>query len=83
MNKRPIDNVLQCVNLLIVDLLGVDLLIVELLGVVCSFSCMSDLLQMVYGGHIYDTYDQQALNAIVDYWVSPVAVKKDFELAKR
>ena len=29
-----------------------------------------------------DAYDQQALNAMVDYWVSPLAVKKDFELSR-
>lgn len=29
-----------------------------------------------------DSYDQQALSAMVDYWVSPLAVKKDFELSR-
>jgi hypothetical protein len=26
-----------------------------------------------------DNYDQQAVSALVDYWLSPNAVKKDFE----
>jgi len=40
------------------------------------------LLQIIYGGHISNSYDQQTLNAIVDYWASPLAVKKDFELSR-
>lgn len=38
--------------------------------------------KLVYGGYISDSYDQQTVNAMVDYWISPPAVKKDFELAK-
>jgi len=40
------------------------------------------LLQIIYGGHISNSYDQQTLNAVVDYWASPLAVKKDFELSR-
>lgn len=36
-------------------------------------------LQIIYGSHITDSYDQQAVSALVDYWLSPNAVKKDFE----
>ena len=36
----------------------------------------------MYGTHITDPYDQQSLSAIIDYWCSPNAVKKDFEVAR-
>ncbi|XP_052089132.1 uncharacterized protein LOC127725852 isoform X10 [Mytilus californianus] len=35
--------------------------------------------EIIYGSHITDSYDQQAVSALVDYWLSPNAVKKDFE----
>lgn len=38
--------------------------------------------QLIYGGYITDPYDQQTLAAMIDYWISPAAVKKDFELSK-
>ena len=38
---------------------------------------------MVYGSHSTDMNDQLSLSAMVDYWMSPTAVKKDFELARR
>lgn len=44
--------------------------------------CYSLCSQLIYGGYVSDSYDQQALNAMVDYWVSPLAVKKDFELSR-
>ena len=37
---------------------------------------------MLYGNVISNPMDQQSLNAMVDYWISPNAVKKDFELPK-
>ncbi|XP_035829673.1 dynein heavy chain 5, axonemal isoform X2 [Aplysia californica] len=40
------------------------------------------LSEVMYGTHITDPYDQQSLSAIVDYWCSPNAVKKDFEVAR-
>ncbi|XP_067674368.1 uncharacterized protein [Haliotis asinina] len=40
------------------------------------------LAEVVYGNHITDSFDQQSLSAMVDYWVSPTAVKKDFEVAR-
>ena len=40
---------------------------------------ISLLYQIIYGSHITDHYDQQAVSALVDYWLSPNAVKKDFE----
>ncbi|GFN75495.1 dynein beta chain, ciliary [Plakobranchus ocellatus] len=38
--------------------------------------------EIVYGTYITDPYDQQSLCAMVDYWCSPNAVKKDFEVAR-
>ena len=38
--------------------------------------------QLVYGSYVTDPCDQLALGAMVDYWISPNAVKKDFELAR-
>ncbi|ESO89151.1 hypothetical protein LOTGIDRAFT_229063 [Lottia gigantea] len=40
------------------------------------------LSEVLYGSHITDSYDQQSLCAIVDYWLSPQAIKKDFEVAR-
>ncbi|XP_074662754.1 uncharacterized protein LOC141915202 [Tubulanus polymorphus] len=40
------------------------------------------LAEMLYGNSISDVYDQLSLGAMVDYWISPTAVKKEFELAK-
>ncbi|KAK6187606.1 hypothetical protein SNE40_005595 [Patella caerulea] len=40
------------------------------------------LSEVVYGSYITDPYDQLALSAIVDYWLSPQAIKKDFEVAR-
>ena len=37
---------------------------------------------MVYGKAIRDEFDQQSLNAMVDYWISPAAVKKEFEASR-
>ena len=39
--------------------------------------------QVVYGSYIRDPGDQQSLSAMVDYWVSPTAIKKEFEVARR
>jgi len=36
----------------------------------------------VYGSCISDDFDRQGLSALVDYWISPAAVKKEFEAAK-
>lgn len=38
--------------------------------------------QVIYGSYCTDLIDQQSLGAMVDYWVSPTAVKKDFEVAR-
>lgn len=40
------------------------------------------IVQVVYGSHITDPVDQQSLSAMVDYWVSPTAIKKEFEVAR-
>ncbi|XP_028415382.1 dynein heavy chain 8, axonemal-like isoform X2 [Dendronephthya gigantea] len=40
------------------------------------------LAEVVYGKIIRDEFDQQSLNAIVDYWISPAAVKKEFEASR-
>ena len=37
---------------------------------------------MIYGKYITDPADQQALAAMVDYWISPTSVKKEFEVPK-
>ena len=50
--------------------------------------CSGDLqelcncFQVIYGSYIEDNLDQQTLSAMVDYWVSPNACKKDFEIPK-
>jgi len=40
------------------------------------------VLQVIYGSYSTDVNDQQSLGAMIDYWVSPTAVKKDFEVAR-
>ncbi|KAL4232681.1 hypothetical protein ACF0H5_007369 [Mactra antiquata] len=40
------------------------------------------LSEVIYGSYSTDVNDQQSLSAMVDYWVSPTAVKKDFEVAR-
>ncbi|XP_048577711.1 dynein axonemal heavy chain 8 isoform X3 [Nematostella vectensis] len=40
------------------------------------------LSEVVYGSCVSDDFDRQGLSAIIDYWVSPAAVKKEFEAAK-
>ncbi|XP_071801693.1 uncharacterized protein [Asterias amurensis] len=40
------------------------------------------ITEMIYGSYIVDEYDQTNLSAIVDYWVGPNAVKKDYEATK-
>ncbi|XP_023932050.1 dynein heavy chain 8, axonemal-like [Lingula anatina] len=40
------------------------------------------LSEVIYGSYVSDPYDQQTLSAIIDYWISPNATKKDFELAR-
>ena len=37
---------------------------------------------MIYGKYITDPADQQVLTSMIDYWISPNAVKRDFELPK-
>lgn len=39
-------------------------------------------VQVVYGKYVSSSQDQQILSAMIDYWISPFAVKKDFELPK-
>lgn len=38
--------------------------------------------QVVYGSSVSDEFDRQALSSIIDYWISPAAVKREFEAAK-
>ena len=40
------------------------------------------ITELIYGSYIVDEYDQTNLSAIVDYWVGPNAVKKDYEATK-
>ncbi|XP_052807484.1 dynein axonemal heavy chain 5-like isoform X7 [Mya arenaria] len=40
------------------------------------------LSEVIYGSYSTDVNDQQSLSAMIDYWVSPNAVKKDFEVAR-
>ena len=40
------------------------------------------MLQVIYGSYVTDNLDQQTLSAVVDYWISPNACKKDFEIPK-
>ena len=36
----------------------------------------------MYGKGIRDEFDHQSLSAMVDYWISPAAVKKEFEASR-
>ncbi|XP_052708586.1 uncharacterized protein LOC128183562 isoform X10 [Crassostrea angulata] len=36
--------------------------------------------EIVYGSHVTDFYDQQSLCAMVDFWLSSGALKRDFEV---
>ncbi|XP_061168558.1 uncharacterized protein LOC133177606 [Saccostrea echinata] len=36
--------------------------------------------EIVYGGYVTDFYDQQSLCALVDFWLSSGALKRDFEV---
>ena len=38
--------------------------------------------QAVYGRNMSDEFDRQGLSAMIDYWISPAAVKREFEAAK-
>ncbi|XP_041355189.1 dynein gamma chain, flagellar outer arm-like isoform X3 [Gigantopelta aegis] len=40
------------------------------------------LSELVYGRYVTDSFDRQCLSALVDYWISPTAIKKDFEVAR-
>lgn len=40
------------------------------------------VLQVVYGSSIREEFDRQAVSAMIDYWISPAAVKREFEAAK-
>ncbi|XP_070568705.1 dynein axonemal heavy chain 5-like isoform X4 [Ptychodera flava] len=40
------------------------------------------LTEIIYGSYITDDFDQQSLTALVEYWVGPNAVKRDFEATK-
>ncbi|KAK3735811.1 hypothetical protein QZH41_019912, partial [Actinostola sp. cb2023] len=40
------------------------------------------LTEVVYGSCVSDDFDRQGLSAMIDYWISPAAVKKEFEAAK-
>ena len=40
------------------------------------------LAEVIYGSYSTDMYDMQSLSAMVDYWASQTAVKKDFEVAR-
>ena len=37
---------------------------------------------VVYGKAISNEFDRQSLSAMVDYWISPAAVKKEFEASR-
>ena len=39
-------------------------------------------LQVIYGKTMSDEFDRQGLSAMVDYWISPAAVKREFEATK-
>ena len=39
-------------------------------------------LQVVYGKSMSDEFDRQGLSAMIDYWISPAAVKREFEATK-
>ena len=39
-------------------------------------------IQVVYGRSMSDEFDRQGLSAMIDYWISPAAVKREFEATK-
>lgn len=39
-------------------------------------------MQVVYGRGVSDEFDRQGLSAMIDYWISPAAVKREFEASK-
>ena len=41
------------------------------------------LAELVYGSFLTDPLDQLSLSSMVDYWISPNALKRDFELPRR
>ncbi|CAH1799095.1 unnamed protein product [Owenia fusiformis] len=40
------------------------------------------LSEVIYGSYVTDVTDQNSISAMIDYWMSPAAVKRDFELPK-
>ncbi len=40
------------------------------------------LTEIIYGSHITNASDQINLSSVVDYWVGPNAVKREFEATK-
>ena len=38
--------------------------------------------QIIYGNYIMDPVDQACMAAMIDYWISPNAIKKEFEVSK-
>lgn len=40
------------------------------------------LTEVIYGKTMSDEFDRQGLSAMVDYWISPAAVKREFEATK-
>jgi len=40
------------------------------------------LAEVVYGRNMSDEFDRQGLSAMIDYWISPAAVKREFEATK-
>lgn len=39
-------------------------------------------MQVIYGRSMSDEFDRQGLGAMIDYWISPAAVKREFEATK-
>lgn len=59
----------------------------DILVVVCSCYCyyccyFTVKMQVVYGRSTSDEFDRQGLSAMIDYWISPAAVKREFEATK-
>ena len=44
--------------------------------------CLFVKIQVVYGRSMSDEFDRQGLSAMIDYWISPAAVKREFEATK-
>ncbi|XP_068697910.1 dynein axonemal heavy chain 8-like [Montipora foliosa] len=40
------------------------------------------LTEVIYGRSMSDEFDRQGLSAMVDYWISPAAVKREFEATR-